>query len=59
MQTYLIQGRKLLRKTEHILGKEDQVSVKLKKIMDAFEANVTELDAIIEGGREMEDFTAG
>lgn len=59
MQAYLVRGRKLLRKTQRILGKEDQVTAKLQKVMDTFEMNVADLDAIIEGGREMEDFTAG
>ena len=59
MKIYLLQGQKLLRKTEQVLGKEDQVSAKLRKIVQTCEANVSELGAIIEDGRANEDFIAG
>lgn len=58
MEEYLLLGRKLLQKTERVLGKEDQVSERLRKIVNNSEANAAELAAIIEGGRAMEDFTA-
>ena len=59
LQDYLFQGQKLLRKTERVLGKDDRVSAKLRKIVAAYEANVTELADMIESGRIMEDFSAG
>jgi len=59
MKSYLLQGQKLLRKTEQVLGKEDQVSAKLRKIVQTCEATVSELGAIIEDGRANEDFIAG
>ncbi len=59
MKLYLLQGKKLLSKTERVLGEEDQVSSKLRKIVETCEANVSELAGIIEGGRAMEDFTSG
>ena len=59
LQDYLFQGQKLLRKTERVLGKDDRVSAKLRKIVAAYEANVTELADRIESGRIMEDFSAG
>ena len=58
MKAYLLQGQKLLRKTERVLGKEDQVSIQLSKIIHTCESNVVELAEIIEGGRAMEDFVA-
>ncbi|MCL7489270.1 MAG: hypothetical protein M8357_13975 [Desulfobulbaceae bacterium] len=58
MEAYLHQGKKLLRKTERLLGKEDQVSLKLRKIVNTCEANASELASTIEDGRAMEDFVA-
>lgn len=59
METYLLHGQQLLHKIEDVLGKEDPVSVKLRKIVHICEANVTELAEIIEGGRSMEDYLQG
>ena len=59
LKQYLLQGQKLLLKTERVLGKDDQVSAKLRKIVKTCETNVADLAAIIESGRAMEEFTSG
>ena len=59
MKGYLLQGQKMLRKTERVLGEDDQVSVKMRKIVQTCEANVEELAAVIESGQAIEDFTSG
>lgn len=59
MQSYLKQGKNLLRKTERTLGRDDQVTEKLRRIVQTCEANMSELAALIEGGRAMEDFVSG
>lgn len=58
LQEYLRQGQELLHKTEHMLGKDDQASVRLRKIVQACEANAAELAAVIESGRAIEDLSS-
>ena len=56
VKEYGLQGQKVLGKTERLLGKDDQVSVKLRQIVQACDANVAELADLIESGQALEEF---
>ena len=56
IQIFLDQGKKILRKTGRLLGKEDHTYSLLKKIVNVCEENIVELESIIEKGQPMENF---
>ena len=56
IQTFLGQGKKILRRAGLLLGKEDHTYSLLKKTVNVCEENVVELESIIEKGQPMENF---
>lgn len=56
MQDYLRQGRQLRRKTQHLLGKEDQLYEMIDQQVKICERNVSVISAIVTKGKQMEDW---
>lgn len=56
LQDYLLQGKKLLQKTNRLLGKEDHVYEMVKKIVELCEEKANILEGIVAKGQSMENF---
>lgn len=59
MEKFADQCKELVRQADRLLGREDRAYTLLKKVADVCEENVTELGAIVESGRAMEDYGFG
>jgi hypothetical protein len=56
MEDYLRQGRKILNKTEAMLGRDDRIFRMIDEYMQLGEKNVSLLAGLVEKGRAMEDW---